>query len=155
MINKNNKSFLFIPPFSLRTNGVFKSNMSTIKSFKDYIFSEDYHSLVTNPLNKQKRTVFVNPTKDEIRELAKETNSIRFIAYQNVLYIWNGDMLHADMIKQLKLPFTSDPPIATAFLGIAKPLAKGSLQYKDSNQLKSADAAKIAKLYGWIDKWFE
>lgn len=119
------------------------------------IVKEEYHSLVKNPLNKKIHTVYVDPTKDEIRELAKETNVARFISHDNHLYLFHGELLHSDAINHLKLPIYVDkPPIEKAFLGIAKPNANGKLQYTDSNQLKQTDIGKVPKFHPHLGKYF-
>lgn len=49
--------------------------------------------------------VFKNPTLDEIRSACEEDyNYIRFVAdkYKEDLYVWNGDILHMDIVKVVK-----------------------------------------------------
>lgn len=114
---------------------------------------EEYDSLIDNPINRTKHPVFVNPTRNEIRELSRETNNARFIAHNNKLYVFNGSVLHAHAIKQLKLPINSEPHISQAFLGIAKPNANGTLTFTDTNQ-KNIDTKTINDKYQYINKYF-
>jgi hypothetical protein len=126
-----------------------------MKSFEKF-YTEEYHSIATNPLNKQKRTVFINPSKDEIRELSKETNNVRFIAHKGNTYVFHGDFLHSDMIKHLGLPLESNPPINKAFLGVAKPLANGKLQFTETNQKIPANSVDLVeKLYKHLYNYFQ
>ena len=60
---------------------------------KELVTNEEYHSLVGSTLNKNKYPIFVNPTRSEIRELAQESNLIRFIAYKNDFYVFNAALL--------------------------------------------------------------
>lgn len=115
---------------------------------------EEYHSLIKNPLNKKIHTVYIDPTKDEVRELSKETNVARFIAHDGHLYLFHGGLLHADAINHLKLPISDKPTVEKAFLGIAKPNANGKLQYTDSNQLKPTDIGKIPRYHPYISRFF-
>ena len=96
---------------------------------------EDYDSLMTNPLNKEKYPVFVDPTKDEIKELSKDTNNVRFISHNGKMFLFHDGILHAHAIKHLGLPISNAPPIHQAFLGIAKPNADGTLSYSGTNQV--------------------
>lgn len=117
---------------------------------KEIMINEDYHSLVSSPINRKKYPIFINPSRSEINELSEDTNLIRFIIYQGNFYAFSGALLHATAIKHLELPISNDPPISEAFLGIAKAVPGGKLQYYDSNQLKRGDEEEleqITKLY--------
>jgi hypothetical protein len=120
--------------------------------FKNFI-KEEYHSLMKNPITGKHHTVFVNPNAGEIRELAKETNNVRFISHNRNFYLFHGENLHAHVKTHLGLNLTNDPPIEKAFFGIAKPNADGTLSYSDSNQTIK-DPAKIVQHHGHIFKYF-
>ena len=113
--------------------------------------TEEYHSLVGTGLNKKTYTIFIDPTKDEIKELARESNSARFIVFQNHLYIFSAEVLHSFAIKHLGFPISNDPPVKYAFLGIAKPNLNGTLVFTDSNQTLSAkDSADLERIHGKV-----
>lgn len=120
---------------------------------KELITTEEYHPLAGSPINKNKYPIFINPVRSEIRELAKESNLIRFIAYKDDFYVFNAALLYAYVIKHLNLPISSEPPISKAFLGIAKANLNGTLQYYDSNQT-IRDFSVIPDLYPYLSKWF-
>lgn len=121
----------------------------------ELVIDEEYDSLVTNPLNtKQKFPVFVNPEKSEIQELAKSTNSVRFLAHKGKLHVWDASVLHAHAIKHLGLSITSTPPISHAFLGIAKPNYDGTLSFKETNQ-KIPTSDSIQKHHSEILHYFK
>lgn len=145
------------------TNPKIRSRMGTLSVWKKEVLPhlneqllfvyEEYDSLINNPINRTKHPVFVNPTKDEIRELSQGTNNARFIAHNNKFYLFNGSVLHAHAIKQLNLPIGSEPHISQAFLGIAKPNANGTLTFSDTNQ-KNIDPNIIKDKYQYINKYF-
>ncbi len=115
----------------------------------ELMINEEYHSLVSSPINRKKYPIFMNPTSSEIKELGEDTNLVRFIMYDGNFYAFSGALLHAIAIKHLGLPISSDPNINQAFLGIAKAVG-GRLQYYDSNQLKQGDwneLEKVASIY--------
>jgi hypothetical protein len=120
---------------------------------KELVTTEEYDSLVKSPLDKRHYPIFVNPTRSEIKELAKETNLVRFIAHNGLFYLFNGALLHAYVIKHLELPISPEPTIEVAFLGIAKASPAGTLEYYDSNQLKPKDVHKVPQLYPYIEKY--
>jgi hypothetical protein len=101
------------------------------------LVDEEYHSLAQDPYDKSHKhafPVFKNPTKDEIKELGQTNNTARFIAHKGDLYAFSPMLLHANAIKHLGLPITSNPPISHAFLGVAKANHDGSLAFKETNQ---------------------
>ena len=122
---------------------------------KEITTTEEYHSLVKSPLNKNIYPIFVNPTRSEIRELAQESNLVRFIAYRENFYVFNAALLHAFVIEHLKLPISKTPTIKDAFLGIAKASYNGTLKYYDSNQLTARDVDKVPTLYPYLTKWLD
>ena len=120
--------------------------------------TEEYHSLVKNPLNKKIHSIFIDPTKQEIKELSKEMNVARFISFDNHFYLFDGSLLHSDAINHLKLPiYTDNPSIKKVFLGICKPNTNGTLTYLDSNQIKPTTETleKINIFHSHIDKYFK
>jgi hypothetical protein len=124
-----------------------------MKQFTQFV-REEYHSMFKNPISGKHHTIFVNPNKDDIRELSKETNNVRFISHNRNMYVFNGENLHAHVKDHLKLGLTNDPPIEKAFFGIAKPNADGTLNYSDSNQT-IRDPNKIAQHHSHIFKYFK
>lgn len=132
-----------------------------MKKFKEFMTKisevttvpEEYDSLVSSPVNKRKYPIFKNPDRSEIKDLAKETNLVRFIAHKGDFYTFNGALLHAHAINHLKLPISHEPPIEDAFLGVAKASSDGRLSYYDSNQLKAKDAHRVDKLHPQVRKY--
>lgn len=122
-------------------------------SFSQFL-KEEYHSLFKNPISGKFHTIFVNPNKDEIRELSRETNNARFISHNKKLYVFHGENLHAHVKDHLGLGVSNDPPVEKAFFGIAKPNSDGTLSYSDSNQT-IRDPAKIAQHHGHIFRYFK
>ena len=124
-----------------------------MKTFNQFI-QEEYHSLFKNPINGKTHTIFVNPNKDEVRELSRETNNVRFISHNKKMYVFNGENLHAHVKDHLGLGVSNDPPIEKAFFGVAKPNADGTLSYSDSNQ-NIKDPNKIVQHHQHILRYFK
>jgi hypothetical protein len=118
------------------------------------IVSEDYVALVKQLHNKKTYPIFVNPSRSEIKELAREENLARFIAFNGHFYLFNASLLHATAIEKLGLPLSSSPSINDAFLGVAKASLYGALEYYDSNQISDEQLESVSKAYRYIAKYF-
>lgn len=125
------------------------------KQIEVEFIGEEYETIVKSPINKKHYTVFVNPTKKEVRELAADEPLARFIAYGGQFYIFNASLLHATAITKLELPISSTPNINDAFLGIAKASASGSLEYYDSNQVSEKNLENAVRKYPYMIKFFQ
>jgi len=118
------------------------------------LVGEEYETIVKQQHDKKTYTVFVNPTKKEIRELAASEPLARFIAFAGQFYLFNASLLHATAIKKLDLPLTSTPNINDAFLGVARVSAAGTLEYYDSNQVSEQNLEGAVRKYPYILKFF-
>lgn len=118
------------------------------------IIPEEYVTLVKQIHDKKPYPIFINPSRGEIRELAREENLARFIAYQNQFFLFSASLLHANAIKKLELPLSSEPSINDAFLGVAKANLDGTLDYYTSNQISDEQLDEVSKLYRYINKYF-
>lgn len=120
--------------------------------FKQHM-KEEYHSLMNSPIDKRKYPIFKNPDKSEIKELAKDTNLVRFISHKGDFYVFNGSLLHSHAIKHIGLPISDDPPIKDAFLGIAKASTNGKMEFYDSNQKDAKNPKDVMKYHEHIMKY--
>jgi hypothetical protein len=118
------------------------------------MYTEEYHSLAKSGVNKKAYPIFINPTRSEVKELAKENNIVRFISHKGDLYAFSGELLHAHAIKHLELPVSNDPPIKDAFLGIAKASANGSMEFYDTNQSAANNIGEIIKHHSNLARYF-
>lgn len=98
--------------------------------------------------------VYLNPTKNELKELSRDNNLVRFIAYNGDFYVFSASYLHRDAIQHLKLPFNHKPDISTAFLGIAKLSVTGNLTFHDSNQLDHSNSDMVLKFHPYVVEFF-
>jgi hypothetical protein len=117
---------------------------------------EEYDSLVRDPYSHSKSyPIFKNPSKSEISELSKDTNSARFISHDKNLYVFNAQILHDHAAKHLDLPINQNSPdIKRTFQGIAKPNHDGSLAFSETNQ-KIRNATDIEKYHGHLKTYFK
>lgn len=120
------------------------------------LLSEEYHSIATQNYDKTKYTVFVNPSRSEIKELKDISIYARFIAdnLSKTFYAFSGQMLHRTALNHLKLNYNEDSPITKVLLGVGKILPTGLLEFYDTNQNIKIDLTEVSKIYQWMAKFF-
>lgn len=117
-------------------------------SFRDWLLkTEEYITGVVPRQNKNAYyEIFRNPTSSELRDLKAQGAFARFIARGNDLFVFPAELLHADAIKELELGFGNEPPVKTAFLGVAK-IQGNKLELHTTNQKMSPEDAGRVEVY--------
>ncbi|HUS50735.1 MAG TPA: hypothetical protein VMZ91_11265 [Candidatus Paceibacterota bacterium] len=106
-------------------------------------------------VNKITYDIFVNPSKNELREISNKDDSFRFLADNKTkkFYVFNVELLHSTAAYLLKLNgYWSHKP---------EDFIVGGVAYKDSfssfNNLSMLNKEEIKKVYAldwsWTDRW--
>lgn len=117
--------------------------------------SEEYMTGVTPKYSKNNYyEIFKNPDSSEMRDLAGVGAFARFIAIGNDIYVFPAELLHASAIEELKLKISDNPPIRTAFLGVAKISGQKLTLHVTNQAISPEDAANVEKFHPAVKKFF-
>lgn len=106
--------------------------------------------------------IFKNPDKSEIAELRKFGVNVRFIAFDNNVFIFPAEILHDWVIRHLSsekiVPnnlYSKDKK--TVMLGVGKIIpGKTKMTIELSDNMKTwSEIFSIRDNFPYIDKWFE
>ncbi len=110
----------------------------------EILINDEYKGLVAVKYGKSKSaySVYVNPQRQEIKDLAKDSNVARFIAFDGKVYVFPGSLLHEKAITSISdleplSKYSNDTervPIEQAFLGVANVNMNGELHFSGTNQ---------------------
>jgi hypothetical protein len=128
--------------------------MST--SFREWLqLSEEYVAGVVPRQNKNAYyEIFKNPTSSEMRELKSQGAFARFIAFGRDIYVFPAELLHADAIAKLELNFGNEPPLKTAFLGVAKIQGSKLSMHETNQKMTQDDASNVESWHPVIKNYF-
>lgn len=127
------------------------------ETFREWLQrNEEYVAGVVPRQNKNAYyEIFKNPTSSEMRELKSHGAFARFIAVGRDIYVFPAELLHADAIEKLELGFGNEPPLKTAFMGVAKIQGNKLAMHETNQKMTQSEAEKVESWHPVIRNYFD